>query len=250
MRLSMDSEGKATVVTKDTTSPSPPRPYQAPNIVSGAVKQQPTLSKAADDVPLALPPLKRASSGRSRDSRAWEFWCDRESRTELEHKAEKDANGSAANAIGLLRSNSGRRILGSIPSKRNSFLSRQPTAAKKTKLDISVPELTKSNTSEGRLQQRDMEGKKIHYGASSNLPGNDSDKENWSPDTEVSQDSIDEHLAGPTAPGRRPRAIADVEDDPEVAAFMKGGRRESNVSGEEEMDCVQGLLSLSQGAWR
>jgi hypothetical protein len=36
----------------------------------------------------------------------------------------------------------------------------------------------------------------------------------------------------------------DPEADAELAAFMKGGRKS------EDLDCVQGLLSLSQGNWR
>lgn len=236
MRLSMDSEGKATVVTKDTSSPSPPRPYQAPN-AGTAVAQAPALKpiNLTGEPSLALAPFKRSVSGRSRDSRAWEFWCDKDARTALEDKAEKDGNGSAANAIGLLRSSSGRRILGSIPSKRNPVLSRQSTAVKRPKLDTCVPSLPRAKTSEGRLQQH--KGHKKGR-LSINIPDNESDKENRTPGTEVSRDdSVDD-------------ANDDVDNDAEIEAFMKGGRSNSNVSGEEEMDCVQGLLSLSQGAWR
>ena len=44
----------------------------------------------------------------------------------------------------------------------------------------------------------------------------------------------------------------DPEDDPEIAEFMGASRKRSdgtNASG-EDLDCVQGLLSLSQGNWR
>lgn len=256
MRLSMSSDGKASIVTKDTTSPSPPRPVQSMGGESGkAPPSNPLL--ISDAMVHTLAPLKRSSSGRSRDSRAWEFWCDKEARTELEDKAEKDAQGSAADAIGLLRSSSGRRILGPISSKRNSLLSRQSATSKRTKLDVSIPSLSKSNTSHGRLQHDQGNGTGImtkpslqahKSGTSINIPGNDSDKENWSPDSEyhrgdmTSQDSFISR--------RRRAGRDDPEADPEVEAFMTGGRRSSNISGEEEMDCVQGLLSLSQGNWR
>lgn len=44
--------------------------------------------------------------------------------------------------------------------------------------------------------------------------------------------------------------IADPEADPELAAFMGGARKSNSISSEDDLDCVQGLLSLSQGNWR
>lgn len=66
--------------------------------------------------------LGRQPSGRSRDSRAWEFWCDSDARNGLVRQAEAETTGSAADAISLIRSNSGaqrRRLLhkhGSAPA--------------------------------------------------------------------------------------------------------------------------------------
>ena len=42
----------------------------------------------------------------------------------------------------------------------------------------------------------------------------------------------------------------DPEADPELAAFMRSGRKSNSISEEEELDCIQNLLSLSQGNWR
>ncbi|KAK5170443.1 Homeobox protein yox1 [Saxophila tyrrhenica] len=233
MRLSMNSEGAATVVTKDSSSPSPPRPQPG--------HEQVAVTSNAAPIASALPPLKRTSSGRSRDSRAWEFWCDKDAREELTDKAEKDASGSAADAIGLLRSTSGRSILGAIPSKRNSLLSRQSASFKRSKLDMPKPALQKASTSNARLQnerrsQPATKAKPSLYSTSTYIPGNESDKENWSPDGRQGQQQGGEN--------------DDPEADPEIAAFMKNGRKSSSVSGAEELDCVQGLLSLSQGNWR
>lgn len=244
VRLSLNAEGKAEIVTKDAASPSPPRPPQTllPDI--------PPPTESANR-------LQRSYSGRSRDSRAWEFWCDKESRSEFEQTAEKDASGSAAGAIGLLRTTSGRNILGSLSSKRNAPLSvHQPS--KRSKLDHKRPPLQRSNTSLGRLQGgKPADGmrsapKLKHSESAAHLPGKgsgDSDKENMSPHSDaepherirLSHVRHDRHGQG---------VLADSEKDEELSAFMRGGQKKSSVSGDDDLDCVQGLLSLSQGNWR
>ncbi|KAK2758970.1 hypothetical protein FQN54_003068 [Arachnomyces sp. PD_36] len=108
----------------------------------------------------------------------------------------------------------------------------------------------------------------------------DSDKENWLPGTQTSN----ARRRGPRGNRRRPalqssRSAGGVSDgnqfssnkrmknsrdrrfgvdkenreaasevDEEVSAFMAGGS--TGASQEEDLDCIQGLLSLSQGAWR
>lgn len=281
VRISMNSEGNAKVITKDSSSPSPPHASQGPppighDIGHGAADRAP-------GIPL-MKPLQRSSSGRSRDSRVWEFWCDKDARTELEDKAEKDASGSAANAIGLLRSASGRSILGSIPSKRNSAVSMQGIPSKRSRFEMAMPKLHKSSTALGRLEGKPSlsaagYGKpnpKLMFSESAfsvYIPGNESDKENWSPSGEVpnhgqselsqqsedtSRDTLPKGSARQSAVEslKRQRPSGTIagsdkdEEDQEVTAFMRGARKSSNISGDEELDCVQGLLSLSQGNWR
>jgi len=281
VRLSMSVEGSASVLTKDGSSPSPPRASQSSVIstVSNSHAQlQPPPYTHADSF-AARESQKRSSSGRSRDSRTWEFWCDKDARSELEEKAEKDISGSAADAIGLLRSASGRSILGSLPAKRNSTLSRPQADAKRTKLGSAPSGLRRSSTSAGRLQ-----GKGQHTGSSAGkvrpklkysesavsvyIPGNDSDKENWSPERDTVHSGADIRLSGDvpdkkgdhgltaTRQAKTPTGRAsgdenvDPEADPELAAFMRKGRKSNSLSSEDDMDCVQGLLSLSQGNWR
>lgn len=285
----MTSEGGVKVITKESSSPSPPRPSQQSENAfdrsqgSGVSSLDLTGSSRKN----ASTSLRRSASGRSRDSRAWEFWCDRDARTEHEEKAQEDNSGSAADAIGLMRANSGRRVLGPLPTKRNATLTRQPSA-KRTKLDHPRPSLQRSNTSSGRLQHgKETVGKpglKLKYsesGASVHVPGNESDKENWSPERTLpvsSQPGMGSRSGQYTKQGRtvlgesrtggntarpartdkrqpqtpRPRAatekVTDPDQDPELAAFMRD-RKSSSISGEEELDCVQGLLSLSQGRW-
>ncbi|RAL15346.1 homeobox domain-containing protein [Aspergillus homomorphus CBS 101889] len=108
----------------------------------------------------------------------------------------------------------------------------------------------------------------------------DSDKENWIPGTRVSHirrraashhnarrsvlkdtsgrdgkanknyNSTGRYARGPHQMQQRANAAVgkDVSElDAEVSAFMSGG---GGASQEEDLDCIQGLLSLSQGAWR
>lgn len=279
VRLSMNAEGKAEIVTKDASSPSPPRPHN--NFIL------PDPPAAFNDASSAdarwRQGLHRSSSGRSRDSRAWEFWCDRESRSELGNAAEKDASGSATGAIGLLRTVSGRNVLGSVPSKRNSLAGHQAHPAKRSKLDQKRAPLQRSSTSQGRLQGKPGQAvPKLKHSGSANyihIAGNDSDKENWSPTTDGGSEGQDRdsdmRRSGTHAPhgttGRtalaetvnaggkasRPRKqrmgdsgseVTNPENDGELAAFMRSGTK--GASAGDDMDCVQGLLSLSQGNWR
>jgi len=113
-------------------------------------------------------------------------------------------------------------------------------------------------------------------------PTGDSDKENWLPGTQVSQTSrrqeqhgkgglksilgenrhvisqssgLEAFLVEDKRRARKLRVSSDenkenadeADEDDEVGTFMRGSRRSA---GGEDFDCVQGLLSLSQGAWR
>ncbi|KAK0336774.1 Homeobox protein yox1 [Friedmanniomyces endolithicus] len=297
VRLSLSLDGTASVVNKDPSSPSPPRAAQYHMLPSGE-GQTPSM-QAVQPRQAALPAprsnLERSYSGRARDSRAWEFWCDKESRNELELKAEQDSSGSAADAISLLRSSSGRSILGALPTNRSPFFAGKHTDMKRSKLGHHRTSLGRANTSLGRLQGRSTAEPTMYKKGTASLnlsdtessvyiPGNESDKENWSPgagftvaDKAVAATGSSKEPGGrkPTLGGNR-NAIntvkagskgrdtvktstgrethdsenADPEADPEVAAFMRGGRVSNSASSEADLDCVQGLLSLSQGNWR
>lgn len=291
VRLSMSFDGNAKIVTKDDSSPSPPR-------------QRPTLpglsrdgKKAGTDHPqLELEgategmnadgqnqsTLARKPSGRSRDSRAWEYWCDKDARSELEEKAIQETNGSAADAIGLIRSASGRNILGALTNKRTSTYVEGGQAKKPKRTALLQRSQSMQNRQSPSLvsfASRDNKThkkmKKAQSGLGIQMLATDSDKENWSPerrfgsgngdDSPVDSDPGDvERRRTTVTPGKtlltgadhhsRLSSSSDPEDDEEIARFMGGGRersRKSNsVSEEEELDCVQGLLSLSQGNWR
>ncbi|TKA26557.1 hypothetical protein B0A54_16542 [Friedmanniomyces endolithicus] len=297
VRLSLSLDGTASVVNKDPSSPSPPRAAQRHMLPSGkgqAPSMQATYPRQSV-LPAPCSNLERSSSGRARDSRAWEFWCDKDSRNELELKAEQDSSGSAADAISLLRSTSGRSILGVLSTNGSPFFAGKHTDMKRSKLGHPRTSLGRANTSLGRLQGRLTAEPTSYRKATASLkhsetdfsiyiPGNESDKENWSPgagSTAADKATVKTGLTqvlGPTKPtlGADRNAIntaklgakgqenvettagreahtsenTDPETDPEVAAFMRGGRVSNSGSSEADLDCVQGLLSLSQGNWR
>ena len=289
VRLSMTSNGVAKIVTEGDSSPSPPRKRSfeplsssAPAIHHGdqsaSVQNAAALEGTPQPSSQATSSLRKKPSGRSRDSRAWEFWCDRDARSELEEKADQEASGSAADAIGLIRSNSGRNILGQLIGKRDSPF-RESTSAKRTKTGR-APLLQRAQSFQNRPVARNSLGgkssntpralKKAVSGLGIRMPTTDSDKENWSPERIIpaSEKSIrtvetDHDHSGRRSsrigvfsstqlPPHNPREVEEVEDDEEVSGFMARGRqsKSNSVSEEEELDCVQGLLSLSQGAWR
>lgn len=278
VRLSTSFDGSASIVTKDGSSPSPPRTGQG--LAPAPMESQhmsPELASLANFS--SRIGLQRSSSGRSRDSRAWEFWCDKDSRNELEVQAERDSSGSAASAINLLRSTSGRSILGSLPSKRNANFAEKPTSGKRPKLEHKkLPPLQRANTSLERLhpteRRKNVDSTPAlkHAGsmASFRVAGNDSDKENWSPQSE-SHDTVPNRARSRSLgidfearrfEGERGQLAKilharkgheenlNPDDDPEVAAFMRSGRQSNSTSSEADLDCVQGLLSLSQGNWK
>ncbi|KAG8628115.1 hypothetical protein KVT40_003988 [Elsinoe batatas] len=287
VRLSLTADGAARIVTKNDSSPSPPRkrpsPMPAPMDPPRAENAEAMSAggDARESTPsLPRPALARKASGRSRDSRAWEFWADKDARSQLEEKAHEETSGSAADAIGRLRSTSGRNILGVLTGKR-SFLHGETPASKRSRR---TPLLQRSQSMQNKqspsLLGRSKSGtspkklKKAQSGLGIQMVATDSDKENWSPERSVSRyDGAESPVDSETTQGSRRLSTitpgktlhrvldgieeqaatsSDPEDDDEIAHFMGAGReRKSNsVSEEEELDCVQGLLSLSQGNWK
>lgn len=229
-----------------------------------------------------LPP--RPGRGRSRDVHAWESCADSERRDELTTQAEHESNGSAIAAISLLRSSSG--ILQSSSTKRNASTSRpaQVRQAKRARFGRTSSTYARLENVGAQLDKpRESLNGKVKLAML--VSPNDSDKENWSPDEEASpydrqsrrplpadppskpqharrqvRTLQDQHRPGllnsraNTAPSGSARGAVEIYEDPvkrsrddEVARFMRG---EVSPSKKGDMDCVAGLLSLSQGAWR
>lgn len=331
IRLSFGADGSAIVRNGD--SPSPPRKQLPPPVTPGDAIAAPQLSRSYSATTLNEPgsqestksnSLRRVSSFRSHDSRAWEFFCDRDVRSELEERADQEQSGSAADAIKLARSNSAkslRRSL-SLSAKRNAAPYAEVSSSKRVKTAAAAEAAPSSTLIRHMqpLQQRSLSASnprratysqaagqklihktpKLKQTSTFEVPATDSDKENWSPERHLN--FIQSMTTSPAVPptttskrraplgqtplrhgtspvktgtGRRWRGKVQVivmedddddeDDDEEVAAFMgEGGssgrdaedsrtrqsRKSDSVSEEEDLDCVQGLLSLSQGAWR
>jgi hypothetical protein len=92
--------------------------------------------------------------GRSRDSRTWEFWCDSDARNSLAEKANHEQSGSAADAIGMIRSNC-RGALKSNPNKRNArVISQDPGSGVKSISSNKKPQFERAASSYGRLESQ------------------------------------------------------------------------------------------------
>ena len=227
-------------------------------------------------------------TGRSRDARTWEFYCDNDSRDALTEQAEREQSGSAAGAIGLIRSQSN-KALASNPNKRNVNASKpeslkcvkeNESKTQKRKLNRTISSVARLQTTTGGKQASNPGPKKSKSGSQTELiedPG-DSDKENWEPGTQTriyrrrrpanalnttkkSRSVLKESLHIPSQSrsqdpfldhenvhhGDGQENAASGKEEGEVTDFMSG-----NVLPREadDLDAVQNLLSLSQGAWR
>ncbi|KXX80145.1 Homeobox protein YOX1 [Madurella mycetomatis] len=204
-RLSTSLDGKAEVVP---SMPSPPRPIAAP----------PTPDALQSLGSCTAPP--RLTRGRSRDVHAWEFCCDAENREDaLTVQAKHESSGSAVAAISLLRSASltgGSPLQQSSSAKRNASMTRAPPRAgmaKKPKLGRAMSSVARMQGTLGLGQKHNMQRDrgappdKLKVSTLVSLSGNDSDKENWSPDEDGNPRATSSHRATPSnsgTPGRRP----------------------------------------------
>ncbi|TVY83353.1 Homeobox protein YOX1 [Lachnellula suecica] len=229
-------------------------------------------------------PFPRLPTGRSRDARSWEFCCDPEIRDELTTFAENESNGSAVAAISLLRSTSNAALKPN-SNKRNAPTTKYDSSkqlGKKPKLGRAQSSLARLQTPHG-LSSAALEklpGNNWKDGLMRS-PSGDSDKENWLPNENAgnprrrplpsaradgqfgSRSALgDNHKVLSHAMnlgGNRRRKAKDVETmifedkenagegDADVEKFMRG---EISPGKKGDLDCVQGLLSLSQGNWR
>lgn len=227
--------------------------------------------------------VARLPLGRSQDARSWELCCDGEARDELTAQAENESSGSAVAAISLIRSASNAALKPNV-NKRNAPVANHDSAkhGKKAKLSRAL-------SSFGRLQNAGVSSK-LDTDASSlgkdglmQSPSGDSDKENWVPkegggnrrrrplpssraEKQSNSRAVlgDNHSVlshanfggGGSRKSRKRTAIEtnifeDAENTTEVGEevekFMRG---EVSPSKKGDLDCIQGLLSLSQGNWR
>lgn len=212
-RLCTSLDGSVRVKTGISPSPSPPRPGAFANSRQARLPGPLQRSQSAVVTPTYAAPNLPASFGRSRDSRAWEFCCDADIRDALTKCAELDQKGSAAAAIGLIRSSSkgfmSTPTPATVPHKRNATAAKSHSP-KRPRTDStttkSKAKLSRANSSVARLP---ISADASKTSQSSTQPiatciadldkdskkkpsieiyedGNDSDKENWVPGTRIS----------------------------------------------------------------
>jgi hypothetical protein len=252
VRLSTTVDGHATVVSGSDQSLSPEKCPRSFTQDERSIAHDLHASKSA--IPLKI---SRSSSGRSRDSRAWEFWCDSSARTFLVDKAEQEGSGSAADAIGLIRAHSQRQSNGSLKKTKSakSFLS---TNAKYNQLTT-------------RNFENDLRGfqevfkriplEKLSY-ASTVFTSPDSDKENQMPSSPSQQFSFavrSTEIArlhtlerGEYCSNENEKCF-DMECNVKfVAQCDENDQKHSKPVKDdgEELGCVEGLIKLSQSDWR
>lgn len=226
--------------------------------------------------------MPRLPTGRSRDTRTWETCCDGEVRDELTTLAENESHGSAVAAISLIRSSSS-AALKTNPNKRNApAMKHDPTKqGKKQKLGRSVSSVARLQNPSKIPPKASKDSSEYTKDGLLRSPSGDSDKENWLPregggnprrrplptgrsdNRPQSRAVLGENNNIPTHADfggnrnrkRKPAVEHAIFEDPEnkaevgeeVEKFMRG---EVSPSKKGDLDCIQGLLSLSQGNWR
>ena len=275
LRIAMSSDGKAVIRGENEPSPSKNRVA----MFSVRRTKMSSLRRSSSAVFPATPRAgvaeKDRAFGRSRDPRNWESFCDTDARSAL------STPSSGPNASPALFQSRSQRSLPRSASGRHSFVSNadftntpisQSMGEKRRKLARTVSSLGRLETGRNKANANPSKLSKPLFSKSgkSNLemdPG-DSDKENWVPGTrsanirrrntshasrQVLRDANRNRGLGISTNGKRNRPLQAgsqgkaPEFSAEVSAFMAGG---SGDSQEDDLDCVQGLLSLSQGAWR
>ncbi|KAM3476868.1 hypothetical protein MY5147_002987 [Beauveria neobassiana] len=234
-----------------------------------------------------LPP--RLARGRSRDVQAWQSCADAETRDELTTHAEHESNGSAVAAISLLRSTSGVLQSSNSKRNTPVTTPRDGHFAKKAKFSRTISSVARLEHT-GKENEEPFSKNNGKVKVSLLASPTDSDKENWSPDEDGNAADVGSRRPVPpppastkpknprrvghsilqsrspgklgsrvnTGPSSRPRGMKGSVDifedeatrvsrDADVEKFMRG---DVSPSKKPDMDCVAGLLSLSQGAWR
>ena len=293
VRLSTSLEGNAKVAIGN--SPSPPK-MRAPRPVTGLQRSQSVIEPKGNEAMAShsFLPQKASMPGRSRDSRTWEFYCDSNARDALTQQAEREQNGSAVNAIGLIRSRSN-KALALNPHKRNSHPEKHESTKRLKANDVITHrrKLSRAKSSVARLQTVESSAENPNAGqgkpwkpSQTELDySGDSDKENWEPGTRsraqhrrpgpgpfpsgrVAKAVLEESLRVPSQSSsldtlmKRKNASSSkalksgasgsktLDRDERVDEEITASTATSQLPREsEELDCVQNLLSLSQGAW-
>ncbi|KAN0083240.1 hypothetical protein V8E54_002328 [Elaphomyces granulatus] len=258
VRISMSSDGEALIRTEDEPSPLKNRICLLPNRrhrLSGLRRSNSAVHLPISRAGLFDREVEGKPFGRSRDSRTWGSYCDTDARSALSTPfSAKNISGDIAR--GLVRSRSQRsltfgehNILKSRPGLLNQMIGGEQLGDKR-KLSRTVSSLGRLESGQKAMASKTptkspyARGFKCDDNEDLELQVGDSDKENWIPGTGTSTTTRRRVARMPSG-----RSVLNERDvlPAEVSAFMS---RSDASSREEDLDCIQGLLSLSQGAWR
>ncbi|QVM07988.1 hypothetical protein D8B26_002683 [Coccidioides posadasii str. Silveira] len=279
LRISFSADGEAVVRTANEPSPSKSACTNARQARFGHLRR----STSAISFPMMRSRIEGKDIkpfGRSRNARTWELYCDDDARTALPNALNTRVDSTSVDNLspcGPQRENS--KPLGVRSHIPNEIQEPQTPAEKRRKLTRAVSSLArletgaKAPTSSGAKARKFAHDMKDHTG--------DSDKENWIPGTQISSvrrrgvQKQTTQARGRRVLGRSSKQLeasqmgvsrlrrtksarsamiseknengsAVAGESEETSAFVK----EAGSNPEEDLDCVQGLLSLSQGAWR
>jgi hypothetical protein len=279
LRLSLTDDGQAKIVDRGVSSPQlsqepivsiQPRHAGLRRSYSAAGFNEKPKALGTCDSSRKVPRM----SGRSRDSRMWEFWCDSDARNSLIERADQETSGSAAEAIGMIRSKSS-HALQLNPNKMNSPI---PGHSTMDSGERARPRLKKSLTHVGIIRsdskEKSTNAKKVDYVDDFEHLNEESDKENLDPVPRIDSRAgpfihqtkkvVGEHtlakIQSSTRNGQvsRERLAKDRSNskdfgshvDSKVTTFMASSNKSTaSPPREEDLHCIEGLLSLSQGKW-
>ena len=263
LRISMSSDGKAAVRTGGEPSPSKNR---VSLFASGSSSRPAGLRRSNSAASFGSLRAKPSTFGRSRDPRNWGSFFDTDARSALSTLA-----GSRATSGVISSDRRSQNSLNRSFSEKHSLMPITNTAkgnfdgAQQLQVGNKKRKLSRTVSSLGRLESvhanaNPLKENKVIQNAGRDMEdyekyGVDSDKENWVPGTRMVQNRrrttknqgsvLKDSSKTNSKSQRQPQKVKDI--NAEVSSFM-GGHGGSNEA--EDLDCIQGLLSLSQGAWR
>lgn len=198
IRLSTSLDGKAQITTSNKSStPAGPLPVTTviPRHKCGLQRSQSAIEPT--NVSPAYP--RHSVTGRSRDARTWEFYCESDKHDALTEQAEREQSGSAIAPIGLIRSRSNQAVVQNTNKRIATASKHEPTKRQKADGQLTnKPKLARTTSSVARLQSvtgnvqkqvtkaKDKPKKPSSQSALDDYYSGDSDKENWVPGTRTS----------------------------------------------------------------
>jgi hypothetical protein len=277
LRLSLSLDGKAKVINGEEASP--PRGISSQS--GQDTKRTLQRSKSASSIlSKASPTIGRGGVGRSWDSRTWEFFCEKNKVDRLDAMATLERSGSAAAAISLIRSRSNQSLNPNFHNGNGQYLRVGPKRVRADGHQGKKPKLARTTSSLSRLESNVGANPKTFGKTKPRLEAekDDSNKENWLPGTQLApvnqrrtfnnqaahllQENHTAKAYGSESRSKdstpklrkrnKPEIIMIYEDEDPGAkglATQQNPELPSNTR-LEDIDCVQNLLSLSQGNWR